>query len=144
LLNYRRGIIKDKIFELPNGRTIVLGDERFRAAEAFFRPSLIDSNNPSIQQTIVDSVSQCPSKDVAKIYSNVIIAGGSTLFEGFAKRLKKEVTDLSKNTWVRITELEERTIMSWTGGITSVKRGLTRQQYKEGGAAYVHKICPTL
>jgi actin-related protein len=42
--------------QLPNGRVISLGDERFRVPEALFRPSLLGMKSPGVHELIYNSI----------------------------------------------------------------------------------------
>lgn len=39
--NYAQGNQNDKVYELPDGQTVTIGSQRFRCAEALFKPMLI-------------------------------------------------------------------------------------------------------
>ena len=59
-----------------------LGPERFRAAEVLFQPDLIGLEVPGVHEMIINSI-QLSDMDLRKtLYSNIVLAGGSTLFRG--------------------------------------------------------------
>ena len=54
----------------------------------FFRPEIVDSKYRDSVDTLVDKVIQlCPIDTRRKLYSNIALSGGSTLFRGFKERL---------------------------------------------------------
>jgi actin-related protein len=39
--DYSQGNQNDKVYELPDGQTVTIGSQRFRCAEALFKPMMI-------------------------------------------------------------------------------------------------------
>ena len=78
----------EKNYELPDGRKILIGNERFRCAEILFKPNLArHSDIGGVHKYCYDSVMKC-DLDVRKdLFGNIILSGGSTLFEGLAERM---------------------------------------------------------
>jgi actin-related protein len=82
------------------------------------------------------------------MYTNIIISGGNTLFPGFIGRFEKELFNLiPPGDLLRILAPPERKHSAWLGGsIYASLEGsgptwMTRGQYEEHGAAYVHRVC---
>ena len=48
----------EKSYQLPNGKEITIGNERFRCAEALFRPSLVGLQEPGITQLLYDTITK--------------------------------------------------------------------------------------
>ena len=66
---------------------------------------------------ISQSILNCSADMRQELYSNIILAGGSTMFPGFSERLNKEMTDLvSSTTKIKITAPQERKFSVWIGG----------------------------
>jgi actin len=65
-----------------NGKLITLGTERFRCPEALFNPSLVGKDIPTIQETVAKSIMKCPVDHRKEIFSNIVLAGGSTCYPG--------------------------------------------------------------
>lgn len=71
---------------------IDIGYERFLGPEMFFHPEFIHPDWRSPLDEIVDnSIQSCPIDTRRKLYENVVLSGGSTLFENFDKRLNKQI-----------------------------------------------------
>ncbi|KAL7665225.1 Actin-related protein 3 [[Candida] zeylanoides] len=82
-----------------------VGYERFLAPEIFFNPEIFSSDYLTPLPTVVDQVIQASPIDVRKkLYKNIVLSGGSTMFKDFGRRLQRDLKDLVKE---RI-ELSER------------------------------------
>ncbi len=75
-------------YELPDGQVVTIGAERFRCAEVLFNPSLIGLKEEGVQKLICQSVGKSTHKE---LYNSIVLSGGSTMFEGMAERLQKEM-----------------------------------------------------
>ena len=71
---------------------IDVGYERFLGPEMFFHPEFIhkDFNKP-LGAVVDEAVQSCPIEYRIKLYENIVLSGGSTLFEGFDERLQGQV-----------------------------------------------------
>jgi actin len=87
--------------------------------------------------------------DVRKdLYSNIILSGGSTMFENFGERLYKEVKTLAPQTMkVKVIAGPDRKYAVWKGGATLSKLStfagmwVTRADFDEFGETVVHRKC---
>jgi len=69
-----------------------LGYEQFMAPEVFFHPEFANPDWRSPLDEIVDhSIVTCPIDTRTSLYNNIVLSGGSTLFDKFDKRLEQEV-----------------------------------------------------
>ncbi|KAG0302684.1 Actin-2, partial [Dissophora globulifera] len=108
---------KDEPFMLPDGNTIKLGTERFRAPEILFNPELIGQEYAGIHQVVVDSISRSDMDLRKSLYTNIVLSGGSTLCKGFGDRLLQEVKKLAvKEIKIKISAPPERKYSTWIGG----------------------------
>ena len=83
-----------------------VGYERFLTPEIFFNPEIYSSEYTTPLQVLVDTaIQQSPIDCRRKLYSNIVLSGGSTLFKHFGKRLEKEVRTIVDN---RLQEHEKR------------------------------------
>lgn len=85
---YIEGI--DPITQAPY--SVSVGPERFLAGEMFFNPEIIDEKYREPIDALVDQVIQLSPIDVRrKLYANIALSGGSTLFSGFKQRLENGI-----------------------------------------------------
>ena len=83
-----------KTYELPDGRVIKLGPERYMAPEILFQPSLIGKESKGIHECLFDSINKADMDIRPDLYKHILLSGGTTLLPGFSSRLKKEVLRL--------------------------------------------------
>jgi len=138
----------EKTYELPDGNTITIGNERFRCPEVLFQPSFIGMEASGIHETAHKSIMKCDVDVRRDLFSNIVLSGGTTMFEGIAERLDKELTALAPSTVrVKVLASPERKFMVFMGG--SIVSGLstfqsmwvTKDEYDEAGASIVHSKC---
>lgn len=136
----------DRNYELPDGRVITVGTERFKSIELLFQPSLAGLKSDSIQTAIHKSLSKVDPEVRSTLYQNIVLAGASTAFEGFAPRLRKEVMRLApKGTKVKVIAPREAKNSVWIGGsiITATdsfqEMWITAEEYKKVGPVIVHR-----
>lgn len=127
-------------YKLPDGRVIHLGPERYRAPEVLFNPAMLGLEYQGIHECVVSSINRSDLDIRRRLFSEIVLAGGSTLFTGFGDRLLSEVRKLApRDTKVRIYAPAERTLSTWVGGsilaslTTFRKLWISRQQYQEYG-----------
>jgi len=133
-------------FKLPDGNIIEVGPERFRAPEIMFHPDIIGEEFPGIHECLNFSI-QRTDVDLRKtLYSNIVLAGGSTLFPGFGDRLLNEMKHLApKDIKIKISAPPERKYSTWMGGsilaslTTFKKMWISSEEYDEDGAAVVFR-----
>lgn len=83
--------ILEESYELPDGRIIHLGRERFEAPEALFHPSRIDVEGPGLSDMIFD---MCMKADIdlrTEFFKNIVLSGGSSMYPGLPSRLEKDL-----------------------------------------------------
>jgi len=138
----------EKNYELPDGQIITLGNERFRAPEAFFQPHLLGMETCGIHEILIRCITNCAIDVRRDLYNNVILSGGSTMYNGMADRLTKEITDIAPPTLkIKIHAPPERKYSVWIGGSilsslsTFQAMWLTKDEYEEHGPSIVHQKC---
>ncbi|KAH7101183.1 actin 2 [Auriculariales sp. MPI-PUGE-AT-0066] len=136
----------DKTYELPDGQTIILGDERFRCPEALFRPSMLGLESLPAHESIYAAIMGCDMDIRRDLYQNVILSGGTTMYPGLAERIQSELTHLAPtNVRVKVVAPPERKYSVWIGGSilaslsTFQNMWCSKQEYDEMGPAIVHR-----
>ncbi len=135
-------------YKLPDGEIIKIGNERFRCPEVLFQPSLIGREFAGIHQTTYDSIMKCDIEIRKYMYENIVLSGGSTMFDGIAARMVKEITLLAPHAMkIRVLAPPERKYSVWIGGSifasfsTFHQMWISKQEYEESGAQIVHRKC---
>ncbi|ANZ74741.1 BA75_00239T0 [Komagataella pastoris] len=138
----------EKSYELPDGQVITIGNERFRAPEALFHPSVLGLEASGIDQTTYNSIMKCDVDVRKELYSNIVMSGGTTMFPGIAERMQKELTALAPSSMkVKISAPPERKYSVWIGGSILASLGtfqqmwISKQEYDESGPSIVHLKC---
>ncbi|KAL5527022.1 hypothetical protein ACEPAG_5813 [Sanghuangporus baumii] len=138
----------DKTYELPDGRTVTIGDERFRTPEALFDPSVLGHEFPGIHRTTYNSITKCDVDVRRDLFGNVVLSGGSSMYPGLAERMTKELGALaSSSIKVKIVAPPERKYSVWIGGSilaslsTFQNMWISKQEYDESGPGIVHRKC---
>jgi len=88
--NQQSSKFKKLAFKTLNGNmvNIDVGYERFLGPEMFFHPEFVHKDwTKPLGEVIDDAVQSCPIEYRIKLYENIVLSGGSTLFEGFDVRL---------------------------------------------------------
>merc|ERR1711907_358036 len=138
----------DKEYELPDGQIITVGSARFRCPEALFQPNMIGMEFGGIGQATYDSIMKCDIDVRKDLYANIVMSGGTTMFEGIDQRLEKEVTERAPSSMkVKVIAPPERKYSVWIGGsiLSSLSTFGTmwvkKEEYEESGPSIVHKKC---
>ncbi|RYP30205.1 hypothetical protein DL767_006352 [Monosporascus sp. MG133] len=107
----------EKSYELPDSQVITIGNERFRAPEALFLPSVLGLESGRLHIMTFNSIMKC-DVDVRKdLYGNIVLSGGSSMFPGISDRMQKEMTALAPSSMkVKIIAPPERKYSVWIGG----------------------------
>jgi actin len=120
-------------YTLPDGKSIVLGNEIFGNAEELFRSSAFRPINKSV----IDSLNRVDGDIINDIKENICLTGGTTMYKGFYERLKYELEQ--DNYYLNIQQSNDRQFANWVGG--SIMSSLntfshfwvTRNEYDEIG-----------
>eukprot|EP01084_Bolivina_argentea_P165826 288013_1 len=82
------------------------------------------------------------------LFSNIVLAGINTIFDGVKDRLEQEIKTLVPDTMtVKVIALPERAQCAWIGGSilgklsTFEEMWVTKEQYDESGANIFHRKC---
>lgn len=138
----------EKSYELPDGQVITIGSERFRAPEALFQPGMIGLEAVGIHETTFNSIKICDVDIRKDLYGNIVLSGGTTMYNGLPERMQKEITNLAPSTIkVKVVAPPERKYSVWIGGSilaslsTFQQMWISKQEYDESGPAIVHRKC---
>lgn len=146
--NYSGSNQNDKAYELPDGQTVTISNQRFRCPESLFKPMMIGKEMSGFHEITYQSILKCDVDIRKDLYSNIVMSGGSTMFPGIPERLSKEVTALAPSTMkVKVVAPQERKYLVWIGGSilsslsTFQTMWITKAEYQETGASIVHRKC---
>lgn len=137
----------DKTYELPDGKVVTLGNERFRCPEAIFLPGLMGKEGCGLPEAVYQSVLKNTVDLRASFFSNIVLTGGNTMFTGMQERFQKAISALAPPTAVvKVLAPPERKFSNWIGGsivgsLDSFKTiWISQQEYQAEGAAIVHRM----
>jgi len=135
-------------YELPDGNVITIGNERFRCPEVLFKPEKVGAESEGVHILVFNSIMKCDVDIRKDLYSNIVLSGGTTMFNGLDTRLHKEIDDKSpKSMTVKIVAPPERKYSVWIGGSilaslsTFEEMWVMKSEYDEAGPAIVHRKC---
>ena len=76
-------------------QTVRMNNERFVIPEVLFHPSDIGIHQMGVAEAIIDAVSNCPEDTKPHLFENIIVIGGSSLFDGMQERLQSDIRALA-------------------------------------------------
>ncbi|KAH3765384.1 Actin, muscle [Pelomyxa schiedti] len=132
----------EKTYELPDGTSITLGNERFRCAEALFQPYFMGREMNGVHEQTWLTMSR-PSLGFPTS-REVFTFGGATRTPGFTARLQRELECLAPASYPPKVKPECAETLTWVG--CSILGSLssfgdscfTREQYDECGPRGIH------
>jgi actin beta/gamma 1 len=138
----------EKSYELPDGQVITVNNERFRCPESLFKPSQLGMEAVGIHETTYNSIMKCDIDIRKNLYENIVLSGGTTMYEGIDARMQKEIQALAPETMtVKVVAPPERKYSVWIGGSilaslsTFQQMWISKQEYDESGPGIVHRKC---
>jgi len=139
--------LEEKVpYKLPDGNSIAIGAEQFRAPEILFNPSIVGLEYSGIHQCLLDSIARCDMDIRRSMFADTVLAGGSTLFKGFGERLLSEVRKAApRDTKIQIWAPPGRLLSAWMGGSllaslgTFSKMWVSKKEYDESGKSAIHR-----
>ena len=133
-------------YQLPDGQAVSISSERHMAPEVLFNPSLIGSEEKSVADTLVSSIMKSDIDLRPTLFTQIVLAGGTTCMPGFGDRLLAEVrSQAPAHTRIRISAPPERKYSAWAGGsilaslATFKNMWTTRTEYEEYGDSLMHR-----
>jgi actin len=143
----------DKLYELPDGTIITVGNERFRCPEVLFQPSLVGMEANGIHELVHRCIMNCSADIRSDLCANIVLSGGTTMFQGISERMNKELTaHIAKSSptsrmKVGVVAPPMRKFSTWIGGslIASMSSfeamWITKAEYKATGPSVVTTKC---
>ncbi|KAJ2158687.1 NuA4 histone acetyltransferase subunit [Coemansia sp. RSA 552] len=148
-----------KPFEFPDGFNMSLGAMRYELPEILFNPSqymakrpprleganLLGAHEVALRSVMTSDVDLRP-----QLLSNIVLAGGSTLFPAFVDRLSISLQEACPGSRIKLHSPAsdiERKVTAWLGGSILASLGtfhqlwISRAEYEEHGASIVDKKC---
>ncbi|CAI5782834.1 Hypothetical predicted protein [Podarcis lilfordi] len=139
---------KAEVFKLPDGSTITLNLHLCQAPEILFVPKIIGVEALGIQAMITKSIRKCDRDICSLLYGNLVLSGGSSLFQGLDERIFKEIEhQVPQGVPLRIIAPPDTMCAAWLGGSilthldSFVPMWITSEDYQEFGAGAIHRKC---
>lgn len=140
------GIVDSYDYLLPDNEKLIVKEERFKAPEAIFRPSLINKDEEMSLPLICNKLIKKFPDEKKELYNSIILSGGNSMFNGLGDRLTKEMKDLANYEFkekVPVINSTERKFNAWIGaGILSnilKDKWITKEMYEESGSSIIYK-----
>ncbi|KAJ5067939.1 actin-7-related [Anaeramoeba ignava] len=138
----------EKNFQASDGNIYTIANERFRAPEVLFQPDLIGLEKKGIDKMISNSILKCDVDLKKNLFENIVLSGGSVLFQGMKERIENEVIKFApQSIKVKVDQDSNPKISTWIGGsilasLTSLKtKWITQDDYDEFGFSIIHSKC---
>lgn len=135
-------------YKLPDGKMIDIGFEQFQAPECIFNPALIGMSQQGICDLLWTSIRKCDVDIKKDLPTNIVLAGGTTMFDGFHERIQSETESRAyQHMKVKVHAPPERKGFAWLGGsiLTSLstfqEMWIRKEDYANSGASVVHRKC---
>ncbi|XP_016069171.1 PREDICTED: actin-like protein 7B [Miniopterus natalensis] len=135
-------------YELPDGKLITIGHERFQCAEMLFKPTLVGSNHPGLPALTASCLGHCQEAGFKEeMAANVLLCGGCTMLDGFPERFQRELSLLCPGDNPTVCAAPERKTSVWTGGsiLASLQAfqqlWVSKEEFEERGSAAIYIKC---
>ena len=117
--------------------------------ELLFKPELNGKTCMSLQALAWKSICESDLDTRRDLMKNIILSGGTTMYEGIANRLSKEISNLAPaGSEVKIIATSDRKFAVWKGASTLASLStfeaswITKEEYDDHGVSIVHRKCP--
>jgi len=139
--------------KLPDGTEVTLGGERFTPTEGLFQPALIGlQNTKGLHSACLESIRKCDLDITSLLFGNVVLSGGTTMFNGLQERMADELKEGEKNETIKVFAPADRKRSTWIGGSilaslpTFQDFWVTKAEYEESGKVderkhAIHRSC---
>merc|ERR1711971_473541 len=116
------------------------GAERFRAPEALFQPQFLGLEQEGVHKLTFSSIMKCDVDIRKDLYGNIVMSGGTTMYNGIPERVQQEVKALAPDSMtIKIIAPPERKYSVWIGGSilsslsTFEEMWIKKEEYDESG-----------
>lgn len=127
-----------------DNNVLTFHNDCFRWPELLFSPSFMGLDGPNLPDTILNAISACDSEHRDSLFSNIVLAGGSSMFPGLKERLQKELS--LHSTKINIIAPEDRHFSAWKGGSKYAELPnftnycISKAEYEEVGPSIIHRL----
>lgn len=154
--------------ELPCGKEVPVGAERFLIPEGLFRPAALEAYAPKrpgegsswgklaeakgLAEQVMDSLEGVDVDLRKELLASVVLTGGCSMLPNVRERLEREVSALApgiaKVKVISSLTSVERRFSTWIGGSILASLGsfqqmwMSREEYEEHGASLIHRKAP--
>lgn len=160
----RETTVVDRIYTLPDSRTMRVGAERFLAPEILFDPSLQGggSDGEGLAELIFSTIRKSDMNVQKDYFGHIVLSGGTTMFPGLSTRLEKDLRQLYLERVLKgdkerarrfrcyVEDPPRRQHMVFHGGSIladsydpNSEWWISRKEYEERGKSCVHRLIPT-
>lgn len=142
--NFKTDTVNSQSYQLPDGSSIIIGDELIKCPEILFSPNKIHPayGNEGLVSFVLEAAMKTGMD--SEFLSNVVLSGGNTMIRGFSERFE---ADLSESTacYVNVISPPDRQFLTWNGGsiIASTSsfedKLCSKDDYEESGVEIVNR-----
>ncbi|KAJ5073813.1 hypothetical protein M0811_08377 [Anaeramoeba ignava] len=112
----------------------------------YFKPSFIGMSQQGIHEMIYNSIMKCDEEIRKEMFGNIVLSGGTSMFQGIKERIEKEINELSpKDMKIKVISPPERKYSVWIGGsiLSSLSifknLSISKEEYEEFGNSIIHQ-----
>jgi len=139
----------DYQYELPDKRVITIkGETRLNCPELLFKPDLNGKTVLAMHMLAWNSVQESDIDIRKDLLKNIILSGGSTMYQNLPERMKKEIEGQAPaGADVKVIAGADRKYAVWKGASTLASlstfadKWVTKEDYEEHGAEVIHRKC---
>ncbi len=132
---------------LPDNENLIVNEERIKAPEAIFKPSLLGKDEEmSLPQICNKLIKKFDDEKKKELYNSITLSGGNSMFKGLGDRLTKEIKALAKDDFkeeVHVIDSPERKFNAWIGAsiLSDIlkEKWITKEMYEESGTSIIYK-----